>query len=120
MIIKILLWIHISLFILHEMDAVYAREWRMIKPFRSVDDALGSRIFIALHFILYFILLYLVNTYSSELLIFMSAFFIFHFFLHIIFRGNSENRMNNAFSETLIFILFLNSVFSFGYYFILR
>ena len=107
---KVLLWINITLFILHEMDAVYTREWKMMKFTGVLNDSAGHVIFTALHFFLFMIIFYLSENYMNIFFPLFSIILIIHQFIHILFRKHQENRMNNIFSRLLIFLMFLNSV----------
>ena len=118
MIIKILLWINISLFILHEMDAVKAGEWRMIKFSEKLNDNMGHFVFTSLHLPLFLIIFYLMYYHFIFLFIFVSVFLIVHQFMHILFRDHAENKMNNVFSKIIIFLMFVNSCISLVYYYI--
>jgi hypothetical protein len=121
MILKVLLWINISLFILHEMDAVKTREWKMMIFIKRFDDNTGHVIFTALHFFLFIILFYLMDYHFSILFPAVSVLLIIHQIMHIVFRKHSENRMHNIFSQTVIFLMFINSCISLvNYFFILQ
>ncbi len=116
MVVKILLWINISLFILHEMDAVKTREWKMLFLINRLNDNTGHIIFTALHFVLFIMIFYFVDSCLIATFLAVSILLIIHQFMHILFRKHSENRMNNPFSQTLIFLMFVNSTVSLVYY----
>ena len=46
---KLLLWINISLFYVHELDAVRTREWRMMVTAETINDETLYRIFAVLY-----------------------------------------------------------------------
>jgi len=117
MIIKFLLWISISLFILHEMDAVKTSEWKMLIFINRMNDKTAHIVFTSSHFILFIIIFYLMDYYFNCLFITMSVFLIIHQAVHVLFKKHKENRMNNTFSKILIFIMFINSLASLIYYF---
>lgn len=119
MIIKVLLWINISLFILHEMDAVKTREWKMMILINKMNDNIAHVVFTSLHFVLFMTLFILTEFYFYNVFISVSILLIMHQFMHLLFIKHSENRMNNLFSKVIIFLMFLNSIFSLIYYFIL-
>ncbi len=118
-IIKVLLWINISLFILHEMDAVKTREWKMMILINKMNDNIAHVVFTSLHFVLFMTLFILTEFYFYNVFISVSILLIMHQFMHLLFIKHSENRMNNLFSKVIIFLMFLNSIFSLIYYFIL-
>lgn len=107
---RIFLWISISLFILHEMDAVYRREWKMMKFIGNLNDNTGHVVFTASHFFLFMIIFYFSEFHINIFFPVISILMIIHQFVHLIFRKHHENRMGNIFSQLIIFLLFLNSV----------
>lgn len=120
MIIKFLFWISVSLFILHEMDAVKTSEWKMLILFSRMDDRNTYIVFTSLHFFLFVIIFYFMDYYLDYMLIIFSILFILHWIIHLIFRKHPENQMNNTFSKILISLMFVNSCVSLLYYFIIR
>jgi len=119
MLIKVLLWANVSLFILHEMDAVKTREWKMMFGINRLNDNAGHIVFTALHFLLFMIIFYLMDCYLYNMLIAVSILLIIHQFMHIIFRNHIQNRMNNLFSRIIIFLMFTNSCVSLIYIYII-
>jgi hypothetical protein len=118
-IIKLFFWINLSLFILHEMDAVKTREWKMMIFMNRLDDNTGHVVFTALHFILFLLIFYLMDVHFNFIFPLVSGLLILHQFAHIFFRKHSENRMNNIFSQVVIFLMFINSTVSLIYYYII-
>ena len=118
MIIKLLLWISFSLFILHEMDAVRTSEWKMLIFLNRLADNKADIVFTSLHFFLFIILFYLMDHYFYYLFPVFSVLLIIHWAVHLVFRKHSANRMNNVFSQILIYLMFINSCVSLLYYFI--
>ena len=110
MVIKIFMWINISFFILHEMDAVYVREWKMIKFMNRWSDNTGHIIFTASHFFLFMIIFYLAEYHLYIIFPVFSVLLILHQFIHILFRKHFENRMNNSFSKIIIHVMSVNSL----------
>jgi len=118
MLIKILFWINISLFILHEMDAVKTREWKMMIFMNRLDDDTGHIVFTTLHLPLFVILFYLMKNFFEYLVPAVAVIFIIHQIMHIVFRKHTENRMNNMFSRIIIFLMFLFSCVTLILYFV--
>lgn len=110
MILKVILWINISLLYVHELDAVRKREWRMMLLSDRVDDEIAFRIFAALHVPLFAVVFWFMESRFSLLYWFVSGFGVFHFLLHSLFRKHVENRMRNVFSRTIIVFIFLVSL----------
>lgn len=117
MLIKILFWINISLFILHEMDAVKTREWKMMIFMNRLSDDSGHIVFTILHFPLFIIIFFLMKYYFEYLVPAVAVLFIIHQILHILFKKHTENRMNNKFSRVIIFLMFLNSCVTLFFYY---
>lgn len=112
MILKILLWLNISLLYAHELDAVRKREWHMIIFSDRVSDETAYRIFTALHVPLFAAVFWLMEFRFSFLYWSAAVFGLFHFLLHAAFRKHIENRMRNVFSRTIIMLIFLVSAVS--------
>lgn len=112
MILKILLWLNISLLYAHELDAVRKREWKMMLFSDRVSDEAAYRIFTALHVPLFAAVFWFMEYRFSLLYWFVTVFGVFHFILHSVFKKHIENRMRNAFSRSIIVFIFLVSVIS--------
>ena len=115
---KILLWINLSLFILHEMDAIYRKEWLMLYPVNRLSETTGHYLFTGMHFFLFLIIFYMLDQYFYLLFWLMNFFGIFHLAAHIIFRKHRFNYMNNFFSMSIVFLMAIVSIFSTAYYFL--
>jgi len=112
MILKILLWINISLLYAHELDAVRKREWKMMAFANMVSDETAYRIFTALHVPLFASVFWLAESRFNMTYWAFSCFGVFHFILHSAFRKHIENRMRNVFSRSIIVMIFLVSLMS--------
>jgi hypothetical protein len=81
---KIVFATNIILLILHEMDAVYWKEWRIL--FGIDDDGKGRNVFLLAHIpffmILLFALIYSETTFGRVVLLITGLFLIVHYFLH--------------------------------------
>jgi len=114
---KILLWSNISLFILHEMDAIYRKEWMMLYPVNRLDETSAHILFTGMHFFLFMIIFIMLDQYFYYLFWIMNTFGILHLAVHIIFIKHRHNKMNNVFSMGIIILMALISVFSTVLYF---
>lgn len=110
MILKILLWINLSLLLLHELDAVRTQEWKMMAVINRIDETIASCIFIAAHFVLLILIFYMLEFHFTVLYWLICTFPIFHQFLHIAFIKHPSNRMNNLFSLGIIILMTIFSV----------
>ena len=104
MISHIFFYMALSLLLIHEMDAVRCKEWRMIPGFGLVDENAGYLIFLLIHIPLYFFLFWGLFTpgVKNPLIFGLDIFFIVHLGLHLIFRTHWENHFNSKFSWALI------------------
>lgn len=86
---------------LHEMNAVTWKEWRV---FGIVDDVLGERLFILVHFPLYFSLLSICTKTNAPIgravSIGLSAFLILHLCMH--YAARKAGYFTDAFGFGLI------------------
>lgn len=81
---KIVFTVNIVLLILHEMDAIYWKEWRIL--FGIEDDNKGRNVFLLAHIpffmVLVFALLYSNTAFGRITSLIVSLFLIVHYFLH--------------------------------------
>ncbi len=110
MIFKILLWVNLSLLLLHEMDAVRTMEWKMMAVINRIDNTIASCIFIAVHFVLFILIFYMIEYHFTALYWITCIFPLFHQLLHVFFRKHPANRMNNPFSRGIIILMTLFSL----------
>src|SRR5208337_58941 len=102
MILKFLLWTNIGLLFLHEMDAVHAKEWRMMPGTSRFNDNSARMVFIALHLPFFVIIFYMLEFHFMILFWAVNIFLIFHQMLHLLYLRHRENLLNNRFSTMLI------------------
>lgn len=107
---KTILWINLSLLILHELDAVRTKEWKMMFFMKSLKEPIAEKIFISAHFILLIPLFYMLEYHLILLYWFVCIFFVFHQMLHVYFRNHPENLLNNLFSESIIRLMTVVSI----------
>ncbi len=97
----------ISLLVLHEMDAIRTKEWRMFIILKNVADETAYRIFALIHLPLYFLGLWVMTqgkaTTKFGLYCVIDIFLIGHAIIHYIFQNNKNNRFISGFSKILIY-----------------
>ena len=92
----------LALILMHEMDAIRCREWRIFPGLSSLDDRLGFRIFILAHIpIFYFVFREVLNGSASFRLGF-DIFLIVHMMLHILFLWHKRNEFKDWVSWSII------------------
>ena len=92
--------------LVHEMDAIRAKEWKIFPVLSKMGDDAGYVAFTALHVPIYAALLWGIcgnEDTSRGLILGSDLFFIAHVFLHLIFYNHPENRFKSVFSYALIF-----------------
>lgn len=95
----------LSLLLVHELDAVRLREWRMFVILKDFGDDQAPLAFTALHVPLYLLLflgLFGAATPNAVLITVLSAFFVVHSLLHVLFTRHPRNEFRSAFSWFLI------------------
>lgn len=94
----------LSFILLHEMDAIHCKEWRIFPGLSLLNDDLGVKVFTLAHIplfcLLFFALFYMENT--SSLIFGLDVFFIIHFGLHLFFLLHTRNEFKNWVSWTII------------------
>jgi hypothetical protein len=93
------------LLLVHEMDAVRCKEWRVLPLTSWMEDEAGYHVFTALHVPLYALLLWGLfgGGANRGLVVGLDVFFVVHVLLHLIFYNHPENRFGSIFSYVLIF-----------------
>ncbi|MCP4438260.1 MAG: hypothetical protein GY810_04885 [Aureispira sp.] len=97
-------YLGLSLLMIHEMDAIRCKEWRILPGLSMLSDRLGHIVFMFAHIpILFFIFWQLVQ--NSDLESFIKSFDIFmiiHLGLHILFLKHRNNEFKDWISWTII------------------
>lgn len=91
--------------LVHEMDAIRCKEWKLFPVTSRMGEEAGYVTFTALHVPLYVVLLW--GLFGGDggnrvLLAGLDAFFVVHVVLHVVFRNHPENRFGSGFSWALI------------------
>jgi len=93
----------LALLLVHEMDAVRCREWRMIPGLSAPSDPWALRLFLLLHVPLLYTLLGAVAAGPDATLVTaLDLFCLVHLGLHLIFLRHPRNEFRDALSWTLI------------------
>ena len=90
--------------LVHELDAIRCREWRLFPGLATMRDEAGFRLFTALHLPLYAFLLwglYGVDTVRNALVVALDLFFLVHLLLHLLLRNLQCNQFGSRFSKLL-------------------
>jgi len=96
----------LSLLLAHELDAVRAREWRLLPVLRRLPDAQGRDAFILVHVPLVALLIWLAASPVADVRFWFQAvadaFFVVHVALHRAFMSHPDYDFHGALSRSLI------------------
>lgn len=99
----------LSLLLLHEMDAIRTKEWRMFIILKDMPEETAYRVFSALHLPLYFAALAALvwGGLSGNFILFiiLDLFLIAHAFIHFGFRNQANNGFSSLYSKVLIYAM---------------
>jgi len=97
----------LSLFLVHELDAVAQSEWRLLPLLRRLPEAKVRAWFIGLHVPLFAVIIYasyIAPTVVSDMArMIVSGFAIVHVGLHYAFRNNPNYSFTSGLSKALIY-----------------
>ncbi|WP_369592888.1 DUF6713 family protein [Lysinibacillus pakistanensis] len=110
----VLFLFNLSLFLLHEMDAIRRSEWRLFIVLKDIEDSKAYKVFTFLHLFLFVIILTLLfSEYQIIVFWFLDLFFIIHAILHLFFEKHPRNEFKNTFSRAIIYPLGILAVVHF-------
>jgi len=99
----------VSLLLIHEMDAIRVREWRMFIGLKNLHDETAYRIFSLAHLPLYIAAFFILASGGAlaKLILYyvIDAFLIVHAIIHYGFRKNPNNGFTSLFSKAIIYSL---------------
>jgi hypothetical protein len=97
-------YLGLTFLLLHEMDAVRCREWRIFPGLSQLSDRNGFRLFMLLHIPLLFLLLRALPVAgdASGLVMGIDIFLGIHLLLHLLFLRHPNNEFRDALSWSLI------------------
>lgn len=94
-----------ALLLVHEMDAIRRKEWKMFVILKDLDDKIAYMVFTILHIPIYCLVLYFTITLVDKTVLYMiiDGFLIVHTVLHVFFEKHKDNQLKNWFSRGLIY-----------------
>lgn len=95
--------INFALLLLHEMDAIRAKEWKMFVILKDMEDERAFKIFTILHLPLYTLLLYSFVSHQLIAFVIIDVFLIIHSIAHFFFEKHQNNNFKNLFSRLIIY-----------------
>jgi len=89
---------------MHEMDAIRCKEWRIFPGLSMLSDKVGHIVFLFLHIpLFYFVFWKLTHSQYVEAFIYgFNIFMIVHLWLHIIFLKHKNNEFKDWISWAII------------------
>lgn len=106
--ITILFVFMISLLLIHEMDAIRTKEWKMFIILKDMPDEIAYKGFSIAHLPLYFAAIMILiqgNTSASILHYIIDFFLIGHTVIHFFFRAKPNNGFTSVYSKVIIYSL---------------
>ncbi|MDR2884230.1 MAG: hypothetical protein LBV09_03895 [Deferribacteraceae bacterium] len=98
----------IALLMVHGMDAVRAKEWKMFLILKDMQEERGYKLFTILHFIIYIVIFYAILRESYAIKVIIDVFLLFHALLHYSFRRHLHgNGFKTLFSKGIIYSMAL-------------
>lgn len=89
--------------LMHEMDAIRCKEWRILPLTSFLDDKRGFQAFMLLHIPLFLLILYGQRGATAHSFMYgLDIFFIIHLGLHILFLRHQKNEFRDLLSWSII------------------
>ena len=109
---NVFFYLGLAAILVHEMDAVKRKEWRMFPGLSKLKEETGHCVFTGLHLPLYFLVFWLLQKQetSSTIILILDAFFIVHLLLHLFLRNAPNYNFSGKFSIALIWITGISGV----------
>lgn len=100
----IFFYLGLSLIVMHEMDAIRCKEWRIFPGLSMLSDKIGHIVFLFLHIpLFYFVFWKLSQSQDVEAFIYgFNIFMIVHLALHILFLKHKNNEFKDWISWSII------------------
>jgi hypothetical protein len=94
----------LTFIIMHEMDAVRCKEWRIFPGLSFLNDNWGYRVFMLAHIPLFFLLFWKLSDsdFKEQFIQGLNIFFIIHVGLHLLFLMHKKNEFKDWISWTII------------------
>ena len=88
---------------MHEMDAIRCKEWRIFPGMSLLNDNLGFKVFMFAHVPLYYYISSSLDGQHKESFMYgFSVFLMIHFVLHLLFLMHPKNEFKDWVSWTII------------------
>lgn len=91
--------------ILHEMDAIYRKEWKMFAVLNKLPEKTAYLIFSLFHLPLFLIIFYLMQTNFNLIFLVLNYFLIIHTFIHWLLKKHPGNNFRSGYSNVIITLM---------------
>lgn len=109
--------IALTFMLMHELDAIRCKEWRIFPGLSMLNEKMAYPIFVFAHLPLFYWILFSTAIQKNENTIWgLNVFFIIHLFLHLLFIKHPKNLFKDWLSWTLIVGAALFSTLDLFYY----
>lgn len=100
----IFFYIGLLLFILHEIDAIRCKEWRIFPGLSLLNDRLGCYIFLFAHIPIFIFIYWGITPIesSSTFIKYFDLFMVLHLILHLLYLKHKKNKFRDYISWSLI------------------
>ena len=92
----------VTFILLHEMDAIRCKEWRIFPGLSLLDDEKGFVTFTFAHIPLVYWIFFEMKVRNENFIYYFDIFLIVHFFLHLLFLKHKKNEFKDWISWTII------------------
>ena len=104
----------LSLLLIHEMDAIRSKEWKMFIGLKDLKDDTAYKIFTIAHLPLYFVGFFILaqagSLANTVLYFIMDGFLACHTVIHFCFRKHPANGFSSMFSQCIINLMGLLAI----------
>ena len=95
-------YLGVTLLLVHEIDAIRCKEWRIIPGLSSLKERAAMITFMLLHIPLFYWIIYEINAEQQNFRTGFDIFLIIHLILHILFLWHKNNEFKDWISWTII------------------
>lgn len=92
----------VAFILMHEMDAIRCKEWRIIPGLSFLNDRLGLILFVFLHIPLFYWIFLEIQLNNDNFRLGFDYFLIVHLILHLLFLMHNKNEFKDWISWTII------------------
>lgn len=92
----------VAFILMHEMDAIRCKEWRIFPGLSFLNDRVGLIAFVLLHIPLFYWVLFEIQSNNDSFRRGFDYFLIGHFILHLLFLMHRKNEFKDWISWTII------------------